>query len=87
MHSIVTDEQRCQRPKVARPCGVAFRKPLGGQANSTGCCSLPCPPDMAACLTRRLFARSPATRLHRSPRQRLSDCDHGVQMWSNMGLA
>jgi hypothetical protein len=29
---------------------------------------------------RRLFARSPATRLHCTPRQRLSEVDHGVQM-------
>ncbi len=36
---------------------------------------------------RRLFARSPATRLHCAPRQRISENDHGVQMWSNKGLA
>jgi hypothetical protein len=66
--------------------GVALRKPLGGQANNPGGCSLPCPPDMAACLTRRLLACSPATRLRRTPRQRISESDHSVQMWSNTGL-
>ncbi len=35
---------------------------------------------------RRLFARSPATRLHCTPRQWISENDHGVQMWSNKGL-
>jgi hypothetical protein len=35
---------------------------------------------------RRLLARSPATRLHCTPRQRISENDHGVQMWSNKGL-
>ncbi len=35
---------------------------------------------------RRLLARSPATRLHRTPRQRISDSDHGVQMGSIPGL-
>ena len=35
---------------------------------------------------RRLLARSPATRLRCTPRQRISVSDHGVQMWSNRGL-
>jgi hypothetical protein len=35
---------------------------------------------------RRLLARSPATRLRRAPRQRISESDHDVQMWSNKGL-
>ncbi len=35
---------------------------------------------------RRLLARSPATRRHCTPRQRSSEHDHGVQMWSNKGL-
>ena len=35
---------------------------------------------------RRLFARSPATRLHCTPRQRFSLNDHDVQIWSNKGL-
>lgn len=36
---------------------------------------------------RRLLARSPATRLRCAPRRRISENDHGVQMWSNTGLA
>ncbi len=36
---------------------------------------------------RRLLARSPATRLRCTPRQRISESDHAVQMWSNTGLA
>ncbi len=36
---------------------------------------------------RCLLARSPATRLHCTPHQRISESDHGVQMWSNKGLA
>ncbi len=36
---------------------------------------------------RRLLARSPPTRQRRTPRQRIYESDHGVQMWSNMGLA
>jgi hypothetical protein len=35
---------------------------------------------------RRLLARSPATQLRGTPRQRISENDHGVQMWSNRGL-
>ncbi len=36
---------------------------------------------------RRLLARSPATRLRCTPRQRISESDHGVQIWSISGLA
>ncbi len=35
---------------------------------------------------RCLLARSPATRLRCTPRQRLSENDHGAQMRSNKGL-
>ena len=35
---------------------------------------------------RPLLARSPATRLRRTPRQRISENDHDGQMGSNMGL-
>ncbi len=35
---------------------------------------------------RCLLARSPATRLRCTPRQRISENDHGAQMWSNTSL-